>query len=1476
MFSRYFFSLLLVLLGTVAAQAQSNTPKTTETDPGGAINTIPVPPVFNVGSGTTPSYIRTYVPRIPITNAGDVNSASNPEQVQTATAYKDGFNRTIQAVQHYALTGSKRHLVQPFDTRFQAEEASYLPFPAGTIAYDDNEFARQAYYYANEAYPGEGYTAMSITRNMSNSAQRATKSLAPGRSQVGQNRGVTVRKVTNPAGAVKIWEPDGTSNKPIYKGTYAAGRLFGEYVFDTSGTETLTYTDMDGRVISRTVKQKDQPAGGGGVVTITGTTEYIYDVKGNLVCVMPPKASAAAGTGPSTAVLNSLCFRYNYDTKGRKIEQKFPGKDWEHFVYDKRNRVVMYQDGNLRAKDDWTFTLYDALDRPLCSGLVEPSGTETRGQYQYIIDNNVSYPSTYLFYYINSYDLLHTYPSYMEACTILSYQYYDNYNNADPADNTWNNTLGALVFNGELMNTPGNETPLRSVHSQGKLTGTKVRILPAPGADASKTGDWRETVNYYDKKGRVIYTASIDKYQGSALHVHYSGMQYDFADRSLKSKHKMYNLLDQAQPHTEWGFNEYDAITGNLLRTWHRTDPGAWNLQASYSYNDLARLSRKVQGDWGEVQDYAYNIRGQLKGINEYYALTGDRQGESRSFGQSLCYDYGFSQRRFDGKLAGMIWRGAGTSAANAYGYDYDYSGRLIRADYRRFELGNWSNALTDYSVLKLGYDRDGNIEGMDQYGVTPTGKVLMDQLSYTYENAGLSNRLEKVQDGATFYNLGDFNNTNGSATDYGYDPNGNLTSDANKNIASVTYTYFNKPEVVTFGDGKKMLYSYDAGGNKVQELITQPGKPDKRTDYVGNYVYENDALRYLQTGEGRTVYDTLNNRFKEEYFVKDNLGNVRSVVEVYVPPVAEYLATHEVASANLEGLFFDHLNHDPKPGGNPGDQYSTRLNGSDPSRRIGTSMLLKVMAGDKVEMNVNNYYELYDSKNDAPVSAGDMLNTIVTTLMAGGGGMPGEAHDIHKVTDAFNTTNYSVFDNMVNADFTSPNQPRAYLNYVLFDENMQLVSTMSGAFQANGSGTWTQIGTTVPLEIPQNGYMAVYLSNASRNLSADMYGNVYFDQLVIRFSRGKLKEEAHYYPHGLPIAGMGSTANGMIENRDKYQANGYIKDLGLNWMDFNNRQYDPQIGRFLSVDPLAPETDAFSPYAAMNNNPASLIDPNGLQVGQHREYAWGSKLNRQVWGAWQAEIDQWLKTNHIAEFIASTGWGEGGSVGVTTYYGDDARSFVADFLGIPYDPSGYVESGTTEEELKKNGYFIDKNDGTSIAYHWYTQSNPGDITSLKRHDDITLVRKSNINSMLSLLKSLFPTTTALSGVIRDPASYYPYDMFSKWNTSIADAAWLASMSKIVKYARIGESFSTGTVVTGVILDAKAVYLGQISWTKFWVNTGFGVGGAASPYLAPISVFYFSVDAFHPGGWDDLIFSPAPSTPTGYENIDLGLGAGFH
>ncbi len=51
-----------------------------------------------------------------------------------------------------------------------------------------------------------------------------------------------------------------------------------------------------------------------------------------------------------------------------------------------------------------------------------------------------------------------------------------------------------------------------------------------------------------------------------------------------------------------------------------------------------------------------------------------------------------------------------------------------------------------------------------------------------------------------------------------------------------------------------------------------------KQTDYIGNYVYEDNKLSFILTDKGRIVPDSSG--FAYEYFIKDHLGNTRLVVK--------------------------------------------------------------------------------------------------------------------------------------------------------------------------------------------------------------------------------------------------------------------------------------------------------------------------------------------------------------------------------------------------------------------------------------------------------------------------------------------------------------------------------------------------------------------------------------------------------------------
>ncbi|MDI9359106.1 MAG: RHS repeat-associated core domain-containing protein, partial [Phycisphaerales bacterium] len=124
-----------------------------------------------------------------------------------------------------------------------------------------------------------------------------------------------------------------------------------------------------------------------------------------------------------------------------------------------------------------------------------------------------------------------------------------------------------------------------------------------------------------------------------------------------------------------------------------------------------------------------------------------------------------------------------------------------------------------------------------------------------------------------------------------------------------------------------------------------------------------------------------------------------------------------------------------------------------------------------------------------------------------------------------------------------------------------------------------------------------------------------------------KIYEESHYYPFGLKHNNYNSDYKMMVKNGEttrigtppaevpsyyKYKYNGkeLQDELGLNMYDYGARNYDPAIGRWMNIDPLAEQGRRWSPYNYAMNNPVFFLDPDGMLSQSFIDDLWNKSGN--------------------------------------------------------------------------------------------------------------------------------------------------------------------------------------------------------------------------------------------------------------------------
>ena len=204
----------------------------------------------------------------------------------------------------------------------------------------------------------------------------------------------------------------------------------------------------------------------------------IYKVRSTVVCnsckvgrgrwgrwVLSPEASLRIASSIDTEALYKYAYYYEYDWLKRMTFKKLPGCEPVYMVYDKRDRLVLTQDGNMRASNGnkWSYTEYNTKNRPVESGEIVLSSGATHAQ---LIDSMMDSESVL-----------------SGIRTPLQYIRYDKY------------TANEHVTPHAFVAVPGYAEDYHRL-TVGRVTATKTRVLG--------TDQWITSTIYYDSKCRPM------------------------------------------------------------------------------------------------------------------------------------------------------------------------------------------------------------------------------------------------------------------------------------------------------------------------------------------------------------------------------------------------------------------------------------------------------------------------------------------------------------------------------------------------------------------------------------------------------------------------------------------------------------------------------------------------------------------------------------------------------------------------------------------------------------------------------------------------------------------------------------------------------------------------------------------------------------------------------------------------------------
>jgi len=1162
------------------------------------------------------------------------------DEVSQTINYSGGNGRTYQQIA-IGLSPLGKDIVQPFtyDSYGRASKR-YLPY-ASTVkdgAYLTNAVGDQANFYATAANIAQSNTPFAESIFSNDPSSRIIEQGAPGADwQPGNNTVTNTYGVNQAADNVWQWSAAGKGSD------YAAGSLMLSQIADENGNDVITFTDKMGRTILKRVELD---------ATTYLETYYVYDIRGRMIYQVPPKAVTEINANSAWAtVKQNLVYEYIYDSRGRLIESKVPGAGWSYIGYDPLDRPVLSQDANMKADSNWLFTKWDQRGRKVLTGIYTNTTHTSRAAIQQNVLDVLDYSSIYYEKRETSFVSMEGYSNQLFPTTnteLLNVVYYDDYD--------FDNNGGAdYTYDPQGLDNEGTAT----TRTRGKTTGTKTNIL--------NSSTWLTSVVFYDDFGRAIQVQG-NNHKRTTVDNAVTNV-YDFNGR-LQQTYTLHKTDNE-----EITLNDFFAYdhAGRLLSTSRSLNSGDTIQMTTYEYNELGQaITKKLHeiedGRYAQTIDYTYNIRGWLKTINDADNITNEQL-----FGMELFYNDnlgGLSQATaYNGNISAMRWNNTDTTNVRAYAYTYDGVDRLTNANYGEGS-GFGSNA-NRFGLSNITYDANGNIMTLQRQGLDANNALqTIDNLSYTYTG----NQMTQVADTGE-NDIGFIDGAN-TTDEYLYDANGNMTKDENKYITAISYNILNKPDTVTFTDGRKLVYTYSGNGSKLSQALYQNTTLQQTLDYLGGMVYENDTLQMIQHGNGRIIATgKIDKPFEYQYTLSDHLGNTRATFAARTT-VDTLKATMEIVNNwdVMEEQYFMNMDETRKLDGlydhtDAGSiyNYSAMLTGE-----VGPSTMLSISAYDTVSIEV---YAKYPGSSYKRPDA--FVSSFIAALALGYSGVG--TGDLTVLNNLFSTTEISAV--LIAPGGGSNRLPNASLEYIFYDRDMVYQSAGFVAVSTSAADAFEQLSLTNIFN--EDGYLYIYVNNTSMNKV------VYFDDLTIRHAKYDMAEPIQlddYYPFGLQTADSW-VASETTPNNYLYNAASELNETTNNYQTFF-RDYDPALVRMVGVDIMAHKYSSITPYNYAFNDPIAFNDPSGADPDCDWCSDPNATYNDQYFNA--TPIDGGMAGGHIVPG-ASGDWGNGirgeaanlaimfsRESGVDLWgMSDGERASVARRLGTTYSGFEWVDPAT-------------------------------------------------------------------------------------------------------------------------------------------------------------------------------------------------------